>query len=82
MRNMTTAFAAALAMLALASCAKKEEAPAAPAAEQAAPMEAAPAAPPPAEAAPTETPPADAAPPADDANSEDAEQSGGDKVKP
>ena len=59
MRNVTTALAAALAMLALGACAKKEAAPAAPAAD----------------AAPTETPPADA-------NSEDAEQSGGDKVKP
>ena len=68
MRNMTTALAAALAMLALAACAKKEEPPAAPPASRR-PAEVAPAAP------PTETPPADA-------NSEDAEQSGGDKVKP
>ncbi len=47
MRNMTTAFAAALAVLALAACAKKEEAPAAeaPAVEQAAPVEVAPAEP-------------------------------------
>ena len=67
MRNMTTALAAALAMLALAACAKKEEAPAA----DAAPTETAPAA----DAAPTETAPADA-------NTEDGEQSGGDKVKP
>ena len=58
MRNVTTALAAALAMLALVACAKKEAAPAAPTAD----------------AAPTETPPADD-------NSEDAEQSGGDKVK-
>jgi predicted small lipoprotein YifL len=57
MRNMTTALAAAFAMLALAACAKKEEMP-----------------PSPADAAPTEALPADA-------NSEDAEQSGGDKVK-
>ncbi len=75
MRNMTTALAAALAILALAACAKKVEPPATPPMEQAAPVEVAPVAPPPADTAPTETPPADA-------NSEDAEQSGGDKVKP
>jgi hypothetical protein len=57
MRNMT-ALAAALAMLALGACAKKEQTPAAPTAD----------------ATSTETPPADD-------NSEDAEQSGGDKVK-
>jgi hypothetical protein len=65
MRNVRTALAAVLAMLALGACAKKEEAPAAPTADAA----------PTAAAAPTETPPADE-------NSEDAEQSGGDKVKP
>ena len=44
MRHSTTAFAVALAVLLLAACAKKEEAPVAeaPAAEQAAPVEAAP----------------------------------------
>lgn len=65
MRNVTMALATALAMLALGACAKKEEAPPAPAADAA----------PAADTAPTQTPPADD-------NSEDAEQSGGDKVKP
>ena len=60
-------------MLALGACAKKEEAPAAPAADAAPAAPAAETAPAP-DAAPTETPP-------EDANSEDAEQSGGDKVK-
>jgi len=71
MRNVTTALAAALVMLALGACAKKDEAPAAPAANSEPAANSAPAA----DAAPTETPPADD-------NSEDAEQSGGDKVKP
>jgi hypothetical protein len=75
MRNMTTALAAVLTMLALGACAKKEEAPAAPAAD-APPAAAAPAtdAAPAADAAPTETAPADANP--------DAPATGGDKVKP
>jgi hypothetical protein len=67
MRNLTTAFAAALAVLLLSACAKKEEAPPAdsPLVKGSAPVETAPS-----EPAPV------------DENSEDAEQSGGDKVKP
>ena len=76
MRHTTTAFAAALAILLLSACAKKDEAPAeAPAYEQAAPVDTAPAEPAPMDAAPTDPPPADE-------NSDDAEQTGGDKVKP
>ena len=74
MRHLTTAFVAALATLLLGGCAKKEEAPAPAAAEEAAPAPAAP-------AAPAEQAPTDQAAPAD-SNSTDAGQSGGDKVAP
>jgi len=72
MRYTLTAFAAVVTVLSLAACAKKEEAPVteAPAAEQAPPVDTAPP-----DATPTEPAPGDE-------NSEDAEQSGGDKVKP
>ena len=74
MKSVTTAAALLAASLLLAACAKKEEPAAAP---EAAPPPAAEPAPAP-EATP---PPADeTTPPAD--NSADAEQSGGDKVKP
>lgn len=74
MRHVTTAIAAALASLLLAACAKNEDTAAteSPAAEESAPVEAPPAEAPPTEEAPPETPPSD----------DDAEQSGGDKVKP
>jgi len=74
MRHMTAAFAAALAVFLLTACAKKEEAPPAeaPVVEQAAPVDTAPAEPAPVDAAPAEPAPTD----------DDAEQSGGDKVKP
>jgi hypothetical protein len=80
MKAVTTALVALSASLMLAACAKKEEA--APAPEAMAPEATAPEAMAPAAAEPA----ADAAAPAADAaapaNTEDAGQSGGDKVKP
>ena len=82
MKSVNTALALVAASLLLAGCGKKEEEAAAP--EAAAPVAAEPAPAPEATPAPAEesTPaPADTtADPSD--NSDDAEQSGGDKVKP
>jgi hypothetical protein len=63
MRNMTTALAAALAMLVLGACAKKE-APAAPTADAA----------PAADTAPTQTPPADENPDAEQSGGDKVKQ--------
>jgi hypothetical protein len=82
MKTVNTAIALVAASLLLSACGKKEEV-AAPAADAAPPPAAEPAPAPEAAPAPADetAPPADGeAPPAD--NAEDAEQSGGDKVRP
>jgi hypothetical protein len=76
MQNLKTLIAVVAAAFLATACAKKEEAPPAPAAEAPAPAAETPAAP--ADTtAPAETPAPDAA-----TNSADDPQSGGDKVKP
>lgn len=70
MTTYKSVLAAIAAVMLVAACAKKEEAPAAPEATPEATMEQAP--------APVETVPADPVP--SEENSTDAEQSGGDKV--